>query len=94
MDMEDVEAKLREIELNLLAHKALLTIALAAVTISSDNTRRALEDMLAQAVEAREIHIPPAAGETLADLYPILRGLLEQVNRQLSVPLRPRFLPT
>lgn len=92
MDMEDIEARLREIELTLLAHKGMLSIMLAQFAVSSDSMRATLEDVLAQAVEAREIHIPPTVGEVMPDMYRILLDRLGEVNKQLSVPLQPRWL--
>ena len=52
-----------------------------------------LEDVLAQAIVAREIHIPPALGAVMPDLYRIIHALLQDLNKQPEVPLQSRFLP-
>ena len=90
MDMDEIEATLKEIQITQLAHQGLLTLVLAEFAVASDTMRRTLEDALAQAVEAQEIHIPRAKAEIMPDLYRIHRDIFEGVNRQLTVPLRPR----
>ena len=93
MDLDEFEARLREIELTLLAHRSLIAVLLAESAVNSSEMRATLEDILAQSIEAREVHIPRELGEQMPDVYRIIRGLLDHVNAQLSVPLQPRPFP-
>ncbi|MDF2141255.1 hypothetical protein [Paenirhodobacter sp. CAU 1674] len=93
MEFEELDARLREIELTLLAHRSLIAVLLAESAVSSNEMRATLEDIFAQAIEARKIHIPQELGEQMPDVYRIIRVLLEHVNKQLSVPLKPRPFP-
>lgn len=92
MNMENVDARLTEIERRQSAHRMLLTIILAEFTVSNDGMRGTLEDLLAQAEEAREIHLPLTTAEAMPDIYRITRDLLADVSKQISVPLCPRLL--
>lgn len=92
MDIEQIEARVREIELTLLAHRSLIVWMLAEFAVSNDGMRKTLEDIMAQAVAAREIHIPPDLGKVMPDVYRIILDLLGTVNKTLTVPLRPRAI--
>lgn len=93
MEYELLEARFREIELTQIVHKSLISIMLADNLVSSDSMRITLEDLLAQAIEAREIHVPAELGDAMPDAYRIMRDLLDHVSSQISVPLQPRSIP-
>lgn len=92
MNKNNLEDRVRELEMQNQVHSALLSAVLAELSISSGEMRVTLEDILWQANEDKEVHIPAEAGEAMPEVNRIIRDLFEAVNKQLSVPLKSRKL--
>jgi hypothetical protein len=93
MNQSDLEDRVRELEMENLAYRSVLSLLLAEFAVSSEANRSTLEDMLWQAIEDKEVHIPAELGEAMPEVNRITRDLFLTVNNLLYVPVEPRKLP-
>ncbi|MGH1355374.1 MAG: hypothetical protein ACRBBS_09875 [Thalassovita sp.] len=89
MEHDEIVEALTDLHLTQTIHASLLALVLAELTVKNDGVRTTLEDVLWQAEQNAKIDIPPILGAAMPDAYRITRDLLDLVNKQLTVPLRP-----